>query len=69
MKFPVDMFPVLFAIPRMSGWLAQWDEMIQDKEQKIARPRQVYLGASERHITPFEKRVAVAKPAGVLTTA
>jgi len=70
MKFPVAMFPVLFAIPRMSGWLAQWDEMIQDKEQKIARPRQVYLGASERHFVPFEKRTAKAVPApGVLTTA
>jgi len=56
MKFPVDMFPVLFAIPRMSGWLAQWDEMISDNDQKIARPRQVYLGSGERHIVPFEKR-------------
>jgi len=56
MKFPVDMFPVLFAIPRMSGWLAQWDEMISDADQKIARPRQVYLGSGERHIVPFEKR-------------
>ena len=44
MGFPVDMFPVLFAIPRTSGWLAQWEEMLQDKDQKIARPRQVYLG-------------------------
>jgi citrate synthase len=54
----------------MSGWLAQWEEMIQDKEQKIARPRQVYLGAPERHFVPFEKRTAKAVPApGVLTTA
>jgi citrate synthase len=67
MKFPVDMFPVLFAIPRMSGWLAQWNEMIEDKEQKIARPRQVFLGARERHFIPFEKREAKAE--GVLTTA
>ena len=44
MGFPVDMFPVLFAIPRTPGWLAQWEEMLEDKEQKIARPRQVYLG-------------------------
>jgi citrate synthase len=58
MKFPVDMFPVLFAIPRMSGWLAQWEEMIQDKEQKIARPRQVFLGQSARKFIPFEKRIA-----------
>ena len=48
MGFPVDMFPVLFAIPRTSGWLAQWEEMLLDKEQKIARPRQVYLGYDER---------------------
>ena len=67
MKFPVDMFPVLFAIPRMSGWLAQWNEMIEDKEQKIARPRQVFLGARERHFVPFEKREV--KTEGVLTTA
>ncbi|MCM3875020.1 MAG: citrate synthase [Thermoanaerobaculia bacterium] len=67
MKFPVEMFPVLFAIPRMSGWLAQWNEMIQDKEQKIARPRQVFLGARERHFIPFEKREVKAE--GVLTTA
>jgi citrate synthase len=56
MKFPVDMFPVLFAIPRMSGWLAQWNEMMADNDQKIARPRQIYLGQGERHIVPFEKR-------------
>ena len=42
--FPVEMFPVLFAIPRTAGWLAQWREMIVDSEQKIARPRQVYTG-------------------------
>ena len=56
MKFPVDMFPVLFAIPRMSGWLAQWNEMMADNDQKIARPRQIYLGSGERHFTPFDKR-------------
>lgn len=50
MKFPVDMFPVLFAIPRMSGWLAQWEEMLMDPEQKIARPRQVYLGYDQRDL-------------------
>ena len=50
MKFPSDMFPVLFAIPRMSGWLAQWQEGLLDTEQKIARPRQLYLGYPERHI-------------------
>jgi citrate synthase len=46
--FPVEMFPVLFAIPRTSGWLAQWQEMRGDAEQKIARPRQLYQGAGER---------------------
>jgi citrate synthase len=50
MKFPVEMFPVLFAIPRMSGWLAQWEEMLTDGEQKIARPRQLYLGESHRDL-------------------
>ncbi|HEV8486456.1 MAG TPA: citrate synthase [Blastocatellia bacterium] len=56
MSFPVDMFPVLFAIPRTSGWLAQWQEMLEDPEQKIARPRQIYLGASERDYLPIDKR-------------
>jgi len=50
------MFPVLFAIGRMSGWLAQWEEMVQDKEQKIARPRQVYLGEDKRDFIPMLKR-------------
>src|SRR6476620_10325253 len=44
MGFPLDMFPVLFAIPRTACWLAQWDEMLRDSEQKIARPRQIYIG-------------------------
>ncbi len=48
MGFPVEMFPVLFAIPRMAGWLAHWQEMILDKEQKIVRPRQIYIGPGER---------------------
>jgi citrate synthase len=57
MGFPVDMFPVLFAIPRTAGWLAQWDEMVEDaKEQKIARPRQVYLGHGKRDYTVMSKR-------------
>lgn len=50
MGFPIDIFPVLFAIPRMSGWLAQWEEMLLDPEQKIARPRQIYTGHPERHV-------------------
>jgi len=56
MHFPVDMFPVLFAIGRTPGWLAQWQEMLTDKEQKIARPRQVYVGAPQRSYVPIEKR-------------
>jgi citrate synthase len=56
MKFPVDMFPVLFAIGRMSGWLAQWEEMLMDGEQKIARPRQVYTGVDRRAFVPLEKQ-------------
>jgi citrate synthase len=64
MRFPVDMFPVLFAIPRTSGWLAQWAEMLDDPDQKIARPRQVYLGERTRSYVPIEKRdgkIEVAK--------
>jgi citrate synthase len=56
MGFPLDMFPVLFAIPRTSGWLAQWEEMLEDKDQKIARPRQVYLGSGRRDYVPLERR-------------
>ena len=56
MGFPVDMFPVLFAIPRTAGWLAQWREMIEDPEQKIARPRQVFIGPARRSFVPIEKR-------------
>jgi citrate synthase len=56
MGFPVTMFPVLFAIPRTSGWLAQWQEMLLDTEQKIARPRQVYLGHDKRPYVPAEQR-------------
>jgi len=56
MKFPVDIFPVLFAIGRTPGWLAQWQEMLLDKEQKIARPRQVYTGPARRDYVAIEKR-------------
>jgi citrate synthase len=56
MGFPVDMFPVLFAIPRTSGWIAQWEEMLLDPEQKIARPRQIYLGYDERDYVPLAQR-------------
>lgn len=54
--FPSEVFTVLFAIPRMSGWLAQWQELLLDPDQKIARPRQVYLGSGERNFVPIEKR-------------
>ena len=54
--FPVDMFPVLFAIPRTSGWLAQWLEMTADAEQKIARPRQLYIGSPRREYVPLDRR-------------
>jgi citrate synthase len=56
MGFPVEMFPVLFAIPRTAGWIAQWEEMLLDPEQKIARPRQIYVGAPHRDYVPRERR-------------
>jgi citrate synthase len=56
MGFPVSMFPVLFAIGRTPGWLAQWEEMLRDPERKIARPRQVYIGADQRDYVPVEER-------------
>jgi len=56
MGFPMTRFPVLFAIPRMSGWLAQWEEMRLDPEQKIARPRQIYLGHGTRSYEAIEER-------------
>jgi len=56
MGFPVEMFPVLFAIPRTSGWVAQWEEMLLDQEQKISRPRQVYTGSDVREYVPMELR-------------
>ncbi|HUI10548.1 MAG TPA: citrate synthase [Bacteroidota bacterium] len=56
LKFPVDMFPVLFAIGRMSGWLSQWQEMLLDEDQKIARPRQVYLGQEKRDVVMLSQR-------------
>jgi citrate synthase len=56
MGLPMDMFPVLFAIPRTSGWIAQWDEMLTDADQKLARPKQIYLGAEKRDYLPMDKR-------------
>jgi citrate synthase len=63
MRFPIDMFPVLFAIPRTSGWLAQWVEMLEDPDQKIARPRQIYLGQRTRDYLPIEGRRTVGSEA------
>ena len=60
MGFPVEMFPVLFAIPRTSGWLAQWVELLEDAEQRISRPRQIYDGADERSYLPLERRLTDA---------
>ncbi|MFZ9628316.1 MAG: citrate/2-methylcitrate synthase, partial [Ilumatobacteraceae bacterium] len=54
--FPVDMFTVLFAIPRTVGWLAHWQELLTDKDQKISRPRQWYTGAGERPYVPIADR-------------
>ena len=56
MGLPVTMFPVMFAIPRTVGWLAQWAEMIVDSEQAIARPRQIYQGSNEREFVPISQR-------------
>ena len=61
MGFPVDFFPVLFAVPRTVGWLAQWSEMVTDSEQKIARPRQIYTGAMQRDY-PSEGRSTNLEP-------
>jgi len=62
--FKPDMFTVLFAIPRTVGWLAQWQEMLEDPEQKIARPRQIYTGCGERDFVPIERRTEQKLAAG-----
>jgi len=56
MGFPVEIFPVLFAIPRTVGWVSQWEEMVMDEEQKIARPRQIFTGSKRRDYVPIERR-------------
>jgi citrate synthase len=56
MGFPVEMFPVLFAVPRTAGWIAQWEEMLLDSEQKIARPRQIFIGHARRDYVPRDRR-------------
>ena len=65
MRFPVDMFPVLFAIGRTVGWLAQWQEMLMDSDQAIARPRQIYTGYDQRPYVTMEDREATPKAAEV----
>ncbi len=61
---PMSMFPVMFAIGRTSGWIAQWLEMVQDSEQKIARPRQIYTGERARDYVPLEHAWLSALGAG-----
>lgn len=58
MGFPTDFFPVLFAIPRVAGWLAHWKESMEEASPKIWRPRQVYTGHRTRHWAPMSERVA-----------
>ena len=60
LQFPPEMFTVLFAIGRTPGWLAQWSELVQDKEQKIARPKQIYTGIRTRDFVPIARAVATA---------
>jgi citrate synthase len=66
---PMPMFTPMFAIARTAGWLAQWKEMLEDPEQRISRPRQLYIGEPQREYLPMAKRVAHDKnqhPAGPL---
>jgi len=65
MGFPIEMFPVLFAIPRTIGWLTQWQEMLLDADQKISRPRQIYLGARQRDYVSMHLRDLALQPAAV----
>ena len=56
MQFPTSMFTVLFALARTVGWIAQWNEMIEDPNQKISRPRQLYVGPPKRPFVPLDQR-------------
>eukprot|EP00474_Spongospora_subterranea_P008579 CRZ09037.1 hypothetical protein [Spongospora subterranea] len=67
MGFPTDMFPVLFAIPRTVGWLAHWFEFMDDPENRIIRPRQVYVGADTRDYVDINKRPEVAADSGIVS--
>ena len=62
LNLPTEMFTVMFAIPRTAGWIAQWLEMVQDDETKIARPRQIYTGERERDYPPLDEREALVDP-------
>jgi len=53
---PINMFTVIFAVGRTIGWISQWNEMVADKEQKIGRPRQLYIGSAKRDFVPMQKR-------------
>jgi citrate synthase len=68
MGFPTDAFTMLFAIPRTAGWLAQWQEMLLDEDQKIARPRQIYTGAGRRDYVPIADRAAPRRDAPTIVT-
>ena len=61
MGFPIDTFPVLFAIPRMSGWLAHWEELLE-QDSRIARPRQLYIGPGSRDYQPIDAAHLVGVP-------
>ena len=61
MGFPTDYFTVLFALGRLPGWIAQWDEMLTDPEQKIARPKQVYTGPEQREFVPIADRLRLGR--------
>ena len=63
MGFPTSMYPVLFAIPRTAGWIAQWKELLLDPEQKISRPRQLYSGVDRREYVPLAQRTGTRTPA------
>ena len=64
MGFPTSMYPVLFGIPRTAGWIAQWEELLLDPEQKISRPRQLYSGEARREYVPLARRAGARTPAG-----
>ena len=68
MGFPTDFFPVLFAIPRTVGWLAHWFEFLDDKENKIIRPRQIYLGPAPRDYVEINKRRAAQGKKALITS-